>query len=79
MGSVLVQKIEEGEKPIYFVSKVLRGEEFYYQNIDSLKLEVVIITRKLRDYFQGHLIIVKANYPIKKVLKKPDLVGRMMA
>ena len=33
---------------------------------------------KLRHYFQGHPIIVKTNYPIKQILKKLDLAGRMV-
>lgn len=76
---VLVQDSDEGERPIYFVSKVLKGEEIYYQNIKRLALEVVVTTRKLRQYFQGHTIIVKTNYPIKRILNKSDLAGRMMA
>ncbi|GAU29444.1 hypothetical protein TSUD_150140 [Trifolium subterraneum] len=30
-------------------------------------------------YFQGHQVIVKKDYPIKNVLRKPDLAGRMVA
>jgi ribonuclease HI len=33
----------------------------------------------LRHYFQGHQVIIKTDYPIKKVLRKPDLAGRMVA
>jgi hypothetical protein len=40
---------------------------------------VVVTSRKLRPYFEGHRIVVKLNYPIKQVLGKPDLVGRMVA
>lgn len=71
--------MKEGEKPIYFVSKVLKGEKLCYQKIERLALAVVIATRKLRYYFQGHLIIVKTTYPIKQVLNKPDFVGKMVA
>lgn len=37
------------------------------------------MARKLRNYFQGYPIIVKTNYPITRILKKPDLEGRMVA
>jgi hypothetical protein len=40
---------------------------------------VVTTARKLRPYFQGLKIVVKSNYPIKQVLGKPDLAGRMVA
>jgi hypothetical protein len=39
---------------------------------------VVTTARKLRPYFQSHIIIVKSNYPIKQALSKPDLAGRMV-
>jgi len=79
MSSVLVDDSDSGEKPIYFVSKVFRGAELKYQKIELLALAVVITARKLRPYFQSHKIVVKTNFPIKQVLGKPDLVGRMVA
>lgn len=39
----------------------------------------MVTAKKLRKYFQDHPIIVKANYPIKQILKKPDLEDRMVA
>jgi len=30
-------------------------------------------------YFQSHQVVVKMNYPIKQVLGKPELAGRMVA
>ncbi|GAU23009.1 hypothetical protein TSUD_297540 [Trifolium subterraneum] len=32
----------------------------------------------LRQYFQSHQVVVKTDYPIKNVLRKPDLAGRMV-
>jgi len=78
MSSVLVEDSEAGERPVYFVSRVLKGAELRYQKIERLALAVVVTTRKLRSYFQGQRIIVKSNYPIKQVLGKPDLAGRMV-
>lgn len=37
---------------MYFVSKVLKGEELRYQGIERLTLAVVITTHKLRYYFK---------------------------
>ncbi|RDX68187.1 Retrovirus-related Pol polyprotein from transposon 17.6, partial [Mucuna pruriens] len=42
-------------------------------------LTLVIASRRLRPYFQGHLVIVRTNLPIKQVLKKSDLTGKMIA
>ncbi|GAU32570.1 hypothetical protein TSUD_218280 [Trifolium subterraneum] len=62
-----------------FSSKTLRGVETRYQKIERLCLAVVITARKLRQYFQSHQVIVKTDYSIKNVLRKPDLAGRMVA
>jgi hypothetical protein len=35
--------------------------------------------RKLRQCFQSHKVVMKTDYPIKNVLNKPDLVGRIVA
>lgn len=70
---------EKGERPIYFVSKVLKGAELCYHTIEKLALVVVVMAMKLRHYLQGHPITVKANYQVKQVLKKPDLAGRMVS
>ncbi|GAU16655.1 hypothetical protein TSUD_326050 [Trifolium subterraneum] len=79
LSSALVQEVEGEEKPIYFVSRTLRGTETRYQKIERLYLAVIITARKLRQYFQSHQVVVKKDYPIKNVLRKPDIAGRMVA
>ncbi|CAJ2642757.1 uncharacterized protein LOC123899916 [Trifolium pratense] len=79
MSSALVQEIGGEEKPVYFVSRVFQGAEMRYQKLERLALAVVITARRLRQYFQSHAITVKTDYPIKCVLQKPDLAGRMVA
>lgn len=34
--------------------------------------------RRLRPYFQGHQVVVKTDDPISKILRKPDIAGRMV-
>jgi len=79
MSSVLTEDSEEGERPVYFVSKVFKGAELRYQKIERLDLAIIKTARKLRPYFQSHKIIVKTNYPVKQVLNKLDLGGRMVS
>ncbi|KAK2371898.1 hypothetical protein QL285_073098 [Trifolium repens] len=79
LSSALVQEVEGEERPVYFVSRTLRGAELRYQKLEKLSLAVVVTARRLRQYFQSHKVIVKTDYPIKQVLKKPDLAGRMVA
>ena len=75
VSSVLVQEIEAEERPVYFVSRVLHDAETRYQMVEKVALALVITARRMRMYFQNHKIIVKTNYPIMKILTKPDLAG----
>lgn len=42
-------------------------------------LAVVLAARKLRPYFQGRKILVKTNYHVQQVLKKPNLAEIMVS
>nr|GEX21969.1 hypothetical protein [Tanacetum cinerariifolium] len=44
---------EEGQVPIYFVSRVLQGVELNYPALENLILALVHATRRLRRYFQS--------------------------
>nr|KYP54333.1 Retrovirus-related Pol polyprotein from transposon 17.6 [Cajanus cajan] len=78
VSSVLVQEQEGSQIPIYFVSRVLQGAETRYQKIEKLALAILVTARKLRHYFQSYEVVIQTDYPIRQVLQKPYLVGRMM-
>ena len=44
----------------------------------KLALALVSASKKLRPYFQCHPIVVVTNYPLRNVLHKPDLSGRLV-
>ncbi|XP_056864067.1 uncharacterized protein LOC130511206 [Raphanus sativus] len=75
--AVLVR--EEGRKqhPIYYVSKSLLDAETHYSHLEKLALALVNAARKLRPYFQAHQIVVVTSFPIKAVLHKPEVSGRL--
>nr|KYP35142.1 Retrovirus-related Pol polyprotein from transposon 17.6 [Cajanus cajan] len=78
ISSVLVQeKIEQ--MPVYFVSRVLQDAETRYQHLEKTVLALVHTARRLRHYFQSHRVLVRTDSPITKVLRKPELAGRMVA
>ena len=74
--AVLVR--EEGTKqlPIYYVSKALLDAETSYSHLEKLALALMVAARKLRPYFQAHLVVVVTSFPIKLVLHKPEVSGR---
>jgi len=71
----LMQDQKEDQKPIYFVSKTLRGAEVRYQKIEKVALAVIFSTRRLRHYFQAHLVSVMTDQPIKQILQKIEVLG----
>ncbi|KAK2373753.1 hypothetical protein QL285_074767 [Trifolium repens] len=46
LSSALVQEVDGEERPIYFVSRTLRGAELRYQKLENLSL-VVIVTASI--------------------------------
>ena len=53
--------------------------ETRYQTIEKVALALVTTARRMRAYFQNHEDIVKTDYPIAKILSKPDLAGRIIS
>jgi len=70
----LVQELEL----VYFVIQTLHATETRYQMIEKVALALVLTAKQMRPYFQNHSITVRTDYPIFKILSKPDLVGRMI-
>ncbi|XP_071699484.1 uncharacterized protein [Rutidosis leptorrhynchoides] len=63
--------------PIYFVSKALSGSELNYLPIGKLVYAHVVTARRLRRYFQAHLILILTDQPIRQLLYKPEISGRL--
>jgi hypothetical protein len=78
VSSALIREDSGVQKPVYFTSKALHGAEERYPRIEKLEFALIISARRLRPYFQAHAIRVLTEYPMKKVLQKPDLSGRLV-
>jgi len=74
---VLLQEQDQVQRPIYFVNKVLQGSKVRYQALEKAALVVVFSARRLCHYFMSFTVIVMTDLPIRKVLQKPDVAGRM--
>ena len=46
--------------------------------MEKLILALVTASIKLRPYFQAHTVKVPTEYPMKKILHKPETSGRLM-
>jgi hypothetical protein len=78
VSSVLVREESGKQRPVYFTSKVLHGAEERYPRIEKLAYALVISARRLRPYFQAHVVRLLTEYPLRKILQKPDLSGRLV-
>ncbi|XP_072087916.1 uncharacterized protein [Arachis hypogaea] len=57
--------------------KSLQGAELRYPRLEKLALALVFSSRRLRPYFQRHTIIVRTEQPLRQILSKPELAGRL--
>ncbi|XP_071739840.1 uncharacterized protein [Rutidosis leptorrhynchoides] len=76
-GSVLVAEQNKVQKPVYFVSKALVGSEINYVPIEKFIYALVLTSRRLCKYFQGHLIYGLTDLLVKQVLSTPAVSGRL--
>jgi len=79
ISSILVYEEGRKQSPIYFMSRILQPAEERYQIIEKLVLALIFSTRRLCHYFHSYNTTIKTDYPIKQVLQKPEIVGRMTA
>ena len=77
ISATLIREEKGVQKPVYFVNKALHGAEERYSQIEKLAFALIMTSRKLRPYFQAHTIRVVTKYPLRKVMQKLDLSGRL--
>jgi hypothetical protein len=77
ISAALIWEDEGTQKPVYFISKAIHGAEKRYPQIEKLAFALIMASRKLRPYFQAHTVWVLTEYPLRKVIQKLDLSGRL--
>ncbi|KAK3007588.1 hypothetical protein RJ639_013333 [Escallonia herrerae] len=78
VSAVIVRNQNSKHLPIYYVSKVLQGAELRYLDTEKLAFALLIAARKLRPYFQFHSITVLTDKPLRRILHKSDISGRLV-
>ena len=66
------------EKPIYYVNRVLADVETRYSKVELTTLALRSVAQKLRPYFQAHPVVVLTDQPLRNILHKSDITGRML-
>ena len=77
VSAALVREDGHSQRPVYFVSRAFRGAEERYPRMEKLALALMTAARKLKPYFQAHVIIVLIDQPLKKAMSSPVAAGRM--
>ncbi|XP_074290729.1 uncharacterized protein LOC141617427 [Silene latifolia] len=77
VSAVLVKEQEGLRHPVYYISKSPLPAETSYTSFEKLVLALVTALYKLRPYFESHTIHVVTNYPLKTIVRKPELSRRM--
>jgi hypothetical protein len=65
------------QKPVYFISMVLCDTREHYTMQQMLLYTLLIASRKLCHYFQGHPIKVVTYRPLKTILRNPSVTERV--
>ena len=65
-------------EPVYYTSKALRRAEGRYPSMEKLAFAFITASRKLRHYFQVHVINVMTDHLLKKAMNKLEAPGRLI-
>jgi hypothetical protein len=81
VSGVLAHEKEEGTKKVqrlvHVVSEALSGAKLDYTKIEKIAYAVLISSRKLKHYFQGHEITVPSTQPLGDILKNKEASNRI--
>jgi hypothetical protein len=76
-ATIVVEWAKEGhvykvQWPVYYISEVLSESKAKYPHVQKLLYALLITSRKLRHYFDGHKVIVVFDFPLGDVLRNWD-------
>ena len=79
VSAVLLRSLSPREQRlVYFISKAFADAETRYSRMEQTALALRTTAQKLRPYFQAHPITILTNQPLRNVLHKPNITGRML-
>ena len=78
VSSALVREEGRVQKPMYYTNRALRGAKGQYPQIEKLVFALITTSRKLRHYFQAHVINIMTDHPLKKAMNKLEAAGRLI-
>jgi hypothetical protein len=64
-------------KPVYYVSEVLHEAKARYVETHKLIYAILVASRKLRHYFQAHIVVVVTSFPLRAILHNSNATGNI--
>nr|GFB12074.1 reverse transcriptase domain-containing protein [Tanacetum cinerariifolium] len=77
-ASAVLLVVRQGKQhPVHYVSRTLHDAKRNYTPLEKMTLALRHVSRRLRRYFEAHPITVITDQPLKQILSKADMSGRV--
>jgi hypothetical protein len=69
--------VQTVSKLVYYISEVLHEAKSRYLETHKLLYAVLVMSRKLRHYFQAHSVVVVTSFPLRAILHNSNTTGNI--
>jgi hypothetical protein len=69
--------IEVKQQPVYFISEIMKDAQTRYPQVQKLLYAVLMVTKKLKQYFLADSVHVISNQSLAHVLQSKEAIGQI--
>lgn len=69
---------DKEQRLVYYISKIMVDAKTRYSKMEQTVLALRSVALKLNPYFQDHQVTVLTNQPLRNILHKLDLSGKLV-